>query len=341
MSDLLVIGGGPAGLATALYAVRAGMDVTVWEQRSGVIDKACGEGLMPGAVVALGDLGVEPDGHDLTGIRYVAGTRRVEASFGAGPGRGVRRTSLHAAMREAALDAGARIEQRTATDVRPDATGVTVDGDRVGHVVAADGLHSSVRRSLGLDRAPASRRRYGLRRHFRIAPWTSYVEVHWAAATEAYVTPVAPDTVGVAMLTSTRGTFDDHLARFPSLLANLRGAERIGDALGAGPLRQRAHARVAGRVLLVGDAAGYVDALTGEGVALGVAQARAAVTALVAENPAQYERDWHAITRRYRLLTSALLGATRLRPVRRALVPTADRLPGVFTAAVNTLARPA
>jgi flavin-dependent dehydrogenase len=167
------------------------------------------------------------------------------------------------------------------------------------------------------------------------------VEVHWAELTEAYVTPVAPDLVGVALLTSTRGPFEEHLRLFPDLRARLREGEPAGEVMGAGPLRQRARSRVAGRVLLVGDASGYVDALTGEGVALALAQARAAVTALAEGTPDRYERDWHAITRRYRLLTASLLGATRLRPARRALVPTAERLPGVFSAAVNTLARQA
>jgi hypothetical protein len=74
---------------------------------------------------------------------------------------------------------------------------------------------------------------------------------------------------------------------------------------------------------------------------MAVAQARAAVDAIVHHDPMRYEHDWHTITRRYRLLTASLLGATRLNPVRRALVPTAERLPGVFTAAVNALARPA
>ncbi len=94
-------------------------------------------------------------------------------------------------------------------------------------------------------------------------------------------------------------------------------------------------------MLLVGDAGGYVDALTGEGVALGVAQARAAVAALVDRDPARYEQDWRQVTRRYRLLTGGLLGATRLSSVRHLLVPAAERLPRVFGVAVNALARPA
>ena len=80
-SDLVVVGGGPVGLAAALYAVRSGLSVVVLEPREGAIDKACGEGLMPGGVHALAALGVHPVGWDLVGIRYVCGGRQAEADL--------------------------------------------------------------------------------------------------------------------------------------------------------------------------------------------------------------------------------------------------------------------
>ena len=340
MTDLLVIGGGPVGLATALLAVREGLEVTVWEPREGAVDKACGEGLMPGGLRALAELGVDPEGEPLSGIDYLADGRSARAAFRAGPGRGVRRTTLHDTLRTAALDSGVRILPRRMTRVAHDRSGVRLNGEApVGHVVAADGLHSPTRRALGLQGRPAAVRRYGQRVHVSTAPWTSYVEVHWGPHAEAYVTPVASGLVGVAVLSSRRAPFAEHLAGFPGLARRLAGAP-LGSVRGAGPLWQRTRRRVEGRVLLVGDAAGYVDALTGEGITLGLAQARAAVAAVVAGDLRRYEDDWKSLTRSYRLLTAGLLAVGQTPLLRRGVVPAAAALPGVFAAAVDTLAGP-
>ena len=153
--------------------------------------------------------------------------------------------------------------------------------------------------------------RYGLRQHYGIRPWGDHVEVHWGTHGEAYVTPVADDLVGVAVLSKQRNAWSDSLAEFPDLRERLDGAPVVTSVRGAGPLRQRTTRRVAGRVLLAGDASGYVDALTGEGISLGLAHARAAVAAFAAGDPQSYERSWRVASRRYALLTHTLVQVTR------------------------------
>ena len=340
MRDLLVAGGGPIGLATALYAARAGLDVGVREPRTGIIDKACGEGLMPAAVAALRDLDVKLDGHPIAGIRYLDRSWSAEAQFRRGRGLGVRRTILHGALRAHAAQAGIVPDHRPVHEVVDRGDHLLVDGEPTRYLIAADGLHSPVRRLLGLAGPPARQRRYGLRCHIEVEPWTAFVEVHWAAAGEAYVTPVADHQVGVAVLTAERRSLPDLLEEFPLLAARIGGRVH-SRARGAGPLRQRSLRRVAGRVLLVGDAAGYVDAITGEGIALGLAQARAAVAAVADEQPQRYESEWRRLSRRHDLLAKSLVLATSLPPVRRRIVYASARLPGVFGAAVDQLARPA
>jgi flavin-dependent dehydrogenase len=333
-ADLLIAGGGPGGLATALHARRQGLSVIVAEPRDNPIDKACGEGLMPGGLAELASLGVDPAGMPFKGIAYVSGHRRAEALFCGGPGRGVRRTTLHAELESHAKEKDTQWISTRVTTVDQDAYGVTAAGVRAKWLVGADGLHSAVRRAVGINAIAGRPRRYGVRWHYRVPTWSDFVEVHWSRWGEAYVTPVEPDLVGVAILSGRR----PELAWFPRLANYLQSASR-GRARGCGPMRHVVSHRVAGRVLLVGDAAGYEDALTGEGISLAVKQAAAAVAAIVDDAPVSYERAWHCITRDYRMMTRGLVLATTPASNRRAIVPACRLLPGVFKKAVNTLAR--
>lgn len=340
MIDLVIVGGGPAGLATALHAARAGLQATVLEPRPAPIDKACGEGLMPPAVAALRSVGVRLDGVPLHGIRYLQDGRTATAEFRSGTGLGVRRTELHTALHRAVQAAGVPVLPIAVGDISQDGSSVQTAGMRARYLVAADGLHSGVRRQVAgpPDRRTGPGRRWGLRAHLPIAPWTDHVEVHWAEASEAYVTPVGSDCVGVAVLGGGRGSFADRLAPFDGLRQQLDGVVP-GPALAAGPMRQPVGRRVHGRVLLVGDAAGYVDALTGEGLAVAFACAEALVSRVVRDEPHRYERDYLTLSRRYRLITGALLWAARRTELRRRIVPAAARLPWLFEAVVGQLAR--
>ncbi|BCI86310.1 hypothetical protein NIIDMKKI_15160 [Mycobacterium kansasii] len=141
-TDLLIVGGGPGGLATALHARRHGLSVIVADPRESPIDKACGEGLMPGGLAELAALDVDPAGMPFHGIAYVSENRRAEAWFRSGPGRGVRRTTLHSALTARAKEQDTEWIRTRVTGVSQDAHGVTAADVRARWLVAADGLHS-------------------------------------------------------------------------------------------------------------------------------------------------------------------------------------------------------
>ena len=343
-ADVLVVGGGPVGLAAAIESRLAGWETVIVEPRAGDIDKACGEGLMPGTLAALHRLGVDPTGHPLSGISYRSTGAHIDHLFRTGPGRGVRRTTLHEALRQRAAELGVSRVRGQVDQLSLSAGGVTAAGVRARWLLGCDGLHSTVRRLAGLAETRSARLsraargvpdRFGLRQHFVTRPWTDLVEVHWGSTAEAYVTPVSDELVGVALLGPRGSGFTATLEQFPELSARLAGASPAGPIRGAGPLRQLTVARTAGPVRLVGDASGYVDALTGEGLRVGFAQAHAAVSTLA--DPQAYERAWVTATRDYRVLTSGLV-AWATSPARAAVVPVAVRSPALFAAIVERLA---
>lgn len=337
--DVLVVGGGPAGLATAISCCQAGLSVAVAEPRTGAVDKACGEGLMPAALTRLAAIGVRPSGRPYRGIRYLDSRHRADALFRSGPGLGVRRTTLHTALVERADQLGIPTLPVKVTQFTQLSSSVIAAGLEARYLVAADGLHSAVRRACALDPPVARRARYGLRRHYRLAPWTDLVEVYWAAGSEAYVTPIADDMVGVAVLAGAGGSFESRLAAFPALRKRLGAASPASDVRGAGPLRQDVRCRVAGRIFLVGDASGYLDALTGEGIGLAVGQAAVLADCLAAGRAGDYERAWRRVSRKGRLLTGGLLWTRHKAPLADRIVPTAELLPALFTSIVNQVAQ--
>jgi flavin-dependent dehydrogenase len=354
--DVFVVGGGPVGLATAIAARAHGLSVRLADRQQPPIDKACGEGLMPAGVAALAALGVALPARSVRfrGIRYVSDGVVAEADFpggDSGAGRGIRRTELHTALvaraEEVGVDLawGERVEEVRVGEVRTAQASFPCR-----FVVGADGLHSRVRRAVGLeDPAVAgggkwsSRARFGVARHLRLAPWSERVEVTFGSAAEAYVTPLASDEVGIAILWSGgKGGFDELAAtRFDAQFAErLAEGEILGRDHGAGPLRQPTRGAVAGggRIALVGDAAGYLDALTGEGLSLGFESALALAAALAAGDLAPYDRRLARISALPLALTRLLLVAARRPWLRRRLVAALAADPHLFANLLGLLA---
>src|SRR5665647_3155375 len=272
-TDLFVIGGGPAGLATAIAARRRGLDVTLADASVPPIDKACGEGIMPDGVAAASALGIdlgEAQARPFWGIRFCDRNSAVEADFPNGYGLGMRRTALHQLMVEHAADAGVRLAWGVrVTGIQEE--GVMADGRlvRARWIAGADGGHSPVRRWAGLDACHHDSRRFGFRRHYAVTPWSQYMEIHWGDRCQLYITPVAAAEVCVVLISrDQRLRLEDALPGFPEVQRRLAGAGPSNLQRGGVTASRRLKAVYRGNVALVGDASGSVDAITGEGLCL-------------------------------------------------------------------------
>ncbi|HKI01816.1 MAG TPA: NAD(P)/FAD-dependent oxidoreductase [Thermoanaerobaculia bacterium] len=344
--DLLIVGGGPAGLATAIRARLLGIGAAVLDRAVPPIDKACGEGLMPDAVARLREIGVEPRGLPFRGIRYFDGDVVAEGVFPHAGGLGVRRLELHQALVRRAEEVGVSLHWGVKAEGLGGGGVETDQGTFAARwIVGADGLRSHVRRWAGLEGAgmegdQGSFRRFGVRRHFAMAPWSDFVEVYWGPACEAYVTPVGDDEVGIALLWSEgKAGFDDLLERFPALRARVAGVEASSRDRGAGPLHQRARAVRRGNVALVGDAAGYLDAITGEGLAVALHESAALAEALAAGDLGRYTAEHRRINRLPNTMTSLMLALERRPRLRARAVRALAAEPALFSRLLGIHAR--
>ena len=292
-TDVLIVGGGPAGLAAAIAARQRGFTVTVVDAAKPPIDKACGEGLMPDGVEALARLGVRIAPCDFApfwGIRFINGGTVARADFPGVFGMGVRRTRLHPLLVNRAEEVGVRLLWNTA--VRE------LDFPSARWIVGADGMNSAVRRWAGFGGCPARLRRFGFRRHFPVAPWTDTVDVHWGRDCQVYVTPVGANEVCVAVISRHRHLrLGDALIEFPELAARLGPYAPVTPERGSVTECRRLPRVYRGNVALIGDASGSVDAITGEGLALSFRQALALAEAFAADDLRLYDAAHRRIAR--------------------------------------------
>ncbi len=335
-TDVFIIGGGPAGLACAIAARQRGLDVVIADGAEPPIDKACGEGLMPTTLAALRDLGIEIDaveGFAFRGVRFLSGADRAQADFPACQGLGLRRLTLHQKLIGRAQELGVGFLWKTPV------TGLCLGGAvvrqqvvRARWIVGADGIRSRVQRWSGLKGRNVGQHRYACRRHYRIAPWTNYVEVHWGEGVQAYVTPVGMSDVCIVLVSrNPRISFELLEGQFPELHDRLHGASVLGTERGAVTTTGRLESVYRGNVALSGDASGSVDAITGEGLGLSFRQAAALAKALFEGDLSHYQEAHSRLARQPGIMGRLLLALDHHPALRRRAVRTFSTHPELFS----------
>jgi flavin-dependent dehydrogenase len=325
-TDIFVIGGGPAGLAAAIAARLKGFDVALADAAQPPIDKACGEGLMPDSLEALHKLGVVIDperSFSFRGIRFIGDGGSAAADFPREFGIAVRRIRLHQALIDRAEELGVKLLWRTHVTGFQDV--------RARWIIGADGQNSRVRRWADLNATRSESFRYGFRRHYRVRPWTDFVEVYWGAGCQMYVTGVSHDEMLIGLLTrDPHQRVDAALALFPDLARKLAGAATLSEERGAITVMRRLRRVRRGRIVLIGDASGSVDAITGEGMGLAFRQSLALADALVAGNLDQYQAAHRRLARRPALMAQLMLTLDRFPRLRPAVLRAFAAKPVIF-----------
>jgi flavin-dependent dehydrogenase len=292
MIDVLIAGSGPAGSVAATILARAGARVMVVDRARFPRPKLCGDTLNPGALAVLQRLGLgcsagasmPLDGWIVTG----EGGVRVEGRYDGVNGRSVSRCAFDSALMMAAAGAGARIEEGVlvqgavvdSSGQQPTVIGLTVNG-RQGRalqvrsriVIAADGRYSRVARALGLSKAASRPRRWAIGAYFAgVSGMTTFGEMHVRSTRYIGIAPLADGITNACLVTANPGgtlpsdCLMTTLRRDPMLAERFTEARMVTAPICLGPLAVDASAAGAPGLLLAGDAAGFVDPITGDGL---------------------------------------------------------------------------
>jgi geranylgeranyl reductase family protein len=331
--EAIVVGGGPAGSATAAALAEAGHRVLLLDKARFPRHKACSEYINAGGAQVLGEMGVldeiiQAGAHQMEAmIVHAPSGARFAANFAkAEPGRaalGLSRYRLDHILLERARAAGVDVRERAQVRcvVREDGhvVGVeaTIDGarqlTRAPLVVGADGHNSVVSRDLGLDVSYRWPDKTGFIAHYRgVTGLDQFGEMHVGHGAYAGLAPLEDGVTNVAVVASGRNVksrsgsveafFSETLQSIPEVAQKLERAERVGGIRGVGSMARRARRAAGDGYLLVGDAASFLDPFTGEGIyeALKAAQLAAPVAsaALKAGDVSADALDAYRIARR-------------------------------------------
>ncbi len=358
--DAVIVGGSLAGAATAIHLARAGRSVLIVERSPFPRRKPCGEGLFPYGVAELATLGISasslPASSELRELRFHAGRSLATAPLGnESTGLGVRREMLDAAVLQQAREAGAEVLAGVTAKglVKHDGRVISVTTSagevRARAIIGADGVQSRMRRLAGLD-GPVHGRRYGVTAHIELeSEPPPAVEVFFEAGYEIYRTPVGGRSANLAILLEKRamerfagrleGAYLETILGHPAALSSF-SLEHA--PMAAGPFARSCTRAWRGNLILVGDAAGFFDGITGDGMSAALVTARMcaeAVGSFLDSNEyaafREYDCRRRAVGRNAKLLARVSLGLARRPALARFAVRNMAHRPESFSRLVN------
>ena len=331
-AQVIVVGGGPVGSVLAMLLGRSGVRTLVIEKTTFPRDKPCGEGLMPGGVAVLEQLGLDlaREGFPpIEGITYRTPEGTTHGAFRSGPGLpghgfGVRRLRFDALLAERAATTP-NVELRTGSSVRviersDDGFRLQTDSGwlTAEKVVGADGLRSPTRGLLGWSKPPARPHRHALVGHLTVPRHrVRGVVVTLLPLKEVYLAPSGADELLAVVLgppgslrSPTASVLESYRRAVAEAHPEFAGAE-AGPIKGAGPFRVGSRTVAERGAFLVGDAAGFIDPITGDAMSAGFRAAAYLAGLLAQADPAaevRYRRWDAAQWRTRRLVTAIALG---------------------------------
>ena len=363
--DVVIAGAGPAGSVAGLILARAGVRVRLVDRARFPRPKLCGDMLNPGALALLDSLAVSTairrqalgiEGMTVTG----PGDATVTSAYGGGlHGAAITRAELDCALLQEAIAAGCSIEEET-TSAAPLVDDGRVVGIRIVRhgseksiagrlVIAADGRHSRLAFALGLARFAPWPKRWAFGAYFAgVAGLAALGEMHIRQTGYVGIAPVPHGLANVCVVrelakeashAGATDVIDQAIAQEPALRRRFVGAERVGEVTVLGPLAVESRAAGVPGLLLAGDAAGFIDPMTGDGLRFAIRGGQLAAEAALRElETGQSQHVTLAGARRREFRAKWLLNRTlRAMVASERGVRSAARLASVWSAPVEAL----